>query len=69
MEKSFDDYILKVKSQLVCNADDFQKANHYLYDYTDNQIDENLNYFKGCYREGLSEYKSLLFFHDYLNKQ
>lgn len=37
------------------------------YTYTDEQIFENVEYFDKCRKRGLSAYKALLFFHDYLN--
>jgi hypothetical protein len=30
-------------------------------------LKNNVDYFKKCYMKGLSAYKALLFFHDYLN--
>ena len=37
------------------------------YTYTVEQIFENLDYFDKCRKRGLSAYKALLFFNDYLN--
>jgi len=37
------------------------------YTYTDEQIFANVEYFDKCRKRGLSAYKALLFFHDYLN--
>lgn len=37
------------------------------YSYTDEQIFANVEYFDKCRKSGLSAYKALLFFHDYLN--
>jgi len=37
------------------------------YTYTDEQIFGNVEYFEKCKKRGLSAYKALLFFHDYLN--
>lgn len=31
-------------------------------------LKDNVEYFKKCYQEGLSAYKALLFFQDYLNE-
>ena len=64
--KDFEKYIDKVRSQLECNASEEYKSNYITYDYTNQQVDDNLNYFRDCMDHGLSEYKSLLFFGDYL---
>lgn len=32
-------------------------------------LKDNVEYFKRCYENGLSAYKALLFFHDYLNDE
>ena len=37
------------------------------YTYTDEQIFANVEYFDKCRKSGLSAYKALLFFHNYLN--
>ena len=36
--------------------------------YTINDIDNNIDYFNKCYQDGLSAYKALLFFFDYLQE-
>ena len=64
--KDFKKYIGDVKSQLNCNATERIKNNHITYIYSNEQIDNNLNYFKKCMESELSAYKSLLFFEDYL---
>ncbi len=64
---NFKEYISGVKSQLTCNASDDYKNNHGSYDYTNSDVDNNLDYFEKCQERGLSAYKSLLFFYDYLN--
>ena len=58
------------------NKTQFSSFEHYLimvgirsvdsYSYTDEQIFNNIEYFKKCYDEHLSPYKSLLFLHDYI---
>ena len=60
------EYIKDVKSQLYCNATTEYIQYYVVYDYTNNQIDLNLNYFKDCLNSGLSAYKALLFFNDIL---
>lgn len=37
------------------------------YSYSEEMIFSNIDYFKRCNDLGLSAYKALLFFHDYLN--
>lgn len=36
--------------------------------YTDEQLTENLDYFKECFKSGLSEYKALVFLNDHIIK-
>lgn len=43
-----------------------EKEYYVCYDYTEEQIKLNINYFKDCQKQGLSPYKALLFFYDYL---
>ena len=63
----FDLYLDNVKEQLYCNASDDYKNNYITYLYSNEDVNNNLNYFKKCFHDGLSAYKSLLFFGDYLN--
>ena len=44
-------------------------TNDYLYGYTNKQVDDNKKYFYKCRRDGLSPYKALLFFNDYLENK
>ena len=60
-------YLFNAKQQLCCNASEYYKNNYITYDYTDEQIDRNKDYFERCMKSGLSDYKALLFFGDYLN--
>lgn len=64
--KDFDLYMLDVKSQLTENATDFYKDNHITYTYSNEVVDNNLDYFEDCMNKGLSAYKALLYFYDYL---
>lgn len=64
---SFEDYILDVKSQLICNASEEYKSKYITYNYSNEDIDNNKNYFYTCYNDNLSAYKALLFFYDFLN--
>ena len=64
MNVTFEEYIEDIKSQLCCNNPKI--VNFITYDYSEQQIDENLDYFKECLDRNLSGYKALLFFSDYL---
>lgn len=60
-------YISDVKSQLSCNVpSDYEYIS---YCYTNEMIDENRAYFTLCRMHGLSSYKALLFFNDFLNDE
>jgi hypothetical protein len=65
----FDEYIEDVKSQLDETATDFHKSNYVTYTYSNELVDTNLDYFEDCMNGGLSAYKALLFFYDYLNSE
>ena len=60
------DYIKEVKSHLECNASDDYKREYITYLYSNDDIDNNLYYFKTAMNNGLSPYKALLFFHYYM---
>ena len=60
-------YIDYVKSQLYCNATEEYRSNHITYDYTNEEVDRNIDYFNVCQRNGLSPYYALLFFYGYLS--
>lgn len=64
--KDFEKYIEGVKEQLYCNANEDYRNNYGTYLYTNEQIESNLGYFRRCMESGLSSYKALLFFNDYL---
>ena len=57
MNVTFEEYIKDVKSQLCCNNPEI--VDFITYDYSEQQIDENLD-------KNFSGYKALLFFSDYL---
>ncbi len=63
----FENYIERTKEQLCCNATEEFKNKYITYTYENKQIDDNLDYFKKCMESGLSPYKALLFFDDYLH--
>lgn len=37
------------------------------YTYSEEDLMNNIEYFRNCYNQELSAYKALLYFHDYLN--
>lgn len=67
INNQFNDYIEDVKKQLIINATEEYKSQYITYSFTNEQIDDNLEYFKKCMESKLSPYKALLNFHDYLN--
>jgi len=67
MNCSFEEYKESVLGQLECNADDDYKSKYVVYLYDNNDIENNLAYFRDCLTRGLSPYKALLFFRDYLD--
>jgi hypothetical protein len=64
--KDFEKYIEETKEQLYCNATEDYRNNNVTYLCTNEQIESNLDYFRRCMESGLSSYKALLFFNDYL---
>jgi len=59
-------YMEEVRERLYSNATDYYKNNFITYTYSNEQVDENVNYFEECMNKSLSSYKALLFFGDYL---
>ena len=64
----FKEYIEKVKENLCQNMTEDEKSVLICYEFTDDDIDNNLDYFKNCYNQELSAYKALLYFNDYIEK-
>jgi hypothetical protein len=64
----FEEYMKDVKSQLYCNTSQEFIDNHITYLHSNEKVEEHIDYFKECMDKGLSPYKSLLFFSDYLNE-
>lgn len=60
-------YIQAVKDNLTCNNDVY--CGFYTFDYSDEDIDNNTEYFIDCMNIGLSPYKALLFFYYYLQEK
>jgi len=63
-EYAWNAYIDDVHCQLSCNNPN--PVDFIVYDYTNEQVKQNETYFRNCLRNGLSGYKALLFFGDYL---
>lgn len=66
---NFNEYIMDVKSQLDCNATEEFKNNYITYLYSNEDIDNNLDYFERCMKAGKSAYTALLFFTEYLDSK
>lgn len=62
MNFTFEEYIKDVKSQLECNASEEYKKKYVVYTYSNEDVDNNLDYFKKMYDDGYSAYKALLLF-------
>ena len=69
--QDFERYLKTLHEHLCCNMTEEQHEKEYFvcYDYTEEQINLNIDYFKNCQEQGLSPYKALLFFYDYLIEQ
>lgn len=67
VDKLFEEYLINVREQLECNTTEEYKSNYIIYGYTNEQVDNNLDYFKKSMESKLSTYKALLNFNDYLN--
>lgn len=66
---NFEEYIINVKSQLYCNTSEDDRKEYITYMFSNEQIDQNIDYFKKCFDIDLSGYKALLFFKDYLDEK
>lgn len=62
MNLTFEEYIKDVKSQLECNASEEYKKKYVVYPYSNEDVDNNLDYFKKMYDDYYSAYKALLLF-------
>jgi len=56
MKRTFENYLIMVGIRAI----DFT--------YTDDQIMDNAEYFRDCYKFQMSAYKALLFLHDHLKE-
>lgn len=73
MDITLEEYLEDIKRHLFDYQSDEDKKDLQLlfsfYDYKYEEILNNKEYFKKCMDDGLSTYKALLFFDDYLQKQ
>lgn len=67
--RNFDEYMADVFSQLDENVSDEYRGTHITYTYSNNLVNNNLDYFEDCMNKRLSSYKALLFFYDYLHNE
>lgn len=67
-DSNFVNYMFSVYGQLSCNACKEYQAECITYAYTSEQVNQHLDYFRDSMTHGLSSYKALLFFHEYLNE-
>ena len=66
MNCTLEEYIQNVKSQLCVNQ--MGPVDYITYNYSNELVDQHINYFEYQLKQGLSAYKALLFFHDYLDE-
>ena len=64
---NFNLYLNSVKEQLSCNTSEEFKSQYITYDFSNEEVDNNQEYFKKSMISSLSPYKALLFFKNYLN--
>jgi len=65
MNCTLKEYIEDAKSQLCVNQ--MGPVDYITYNYTNEQVDRNIDYFEQCWKQDLSAYKALLFFPDYID--
>lgn len=61
-----ENYIEEVKSHLCCNMSEENRSRFVCYEYTNEQVDNNIEYFEDCCNDHISAYTALLLFYDYL---
>jgi hypothetical protein len=59
----------EVREQLECNATDEYKSQYVTYTHSNEVVDDNIDYFKTCWRDQLSSYKALLFLSCHLEEK
>jgi hypothetical protein len=64
MKITIEQYIKEAKTRLTCNKEVKKGDTGYI--YSNQQIDDNIPYFQEALKDGLSPYKALLYFNDYL---
>ncbi len=69
MNLTIHQYIAEAKTHLYCNTSEEDRMLYCTFDFTEKQIDDNVEYFKDCLKECLSPYKSLLYFGDYIRSK
>ena len=65
MKCTFKEYMNDVYGQLECNATEDYKSKYIVYTHTNEEVNNNLDFFEEMYNEEISPYKVLLFFSDY----
>ena len=68
MNYTLEEYLEDTKRHLNHFQTDNELKEYYNFDYTFQEILENKEYFESCLNKGISTYKALLFFEDYLKK-
>ena len=68
MNYTLEEYLEDTKRHLNYFQTDDELKEYYNFDYTFQEILENKEYFESCLNKGISTYKALLFFEDYLKK-
>lgn len=66
MNCTFEEYMKDVRSQLECNRSAEDKAKYGCYTYSEQTVNENLDYFMDCLTRNIGTYTALLFLQDYL---
>jgi len=71
MDCTFEEYIMDIKSQLLCNVFEKEKEDYIVFDLSEEQIDNNESYFEDSWKRGISGYKALTFLelNNILNKE
>lgn len=59
MAKSFNKFMEDVYSQLECNTSEEYQNQYITFTYTEDFIKTKIDYFKNCYKKGMSAYMAL----------
>ena len=68
MNYTLEEYLENTKKHLTYLQTNNESKEYCTFNYTFEEILENKEYFESCLNKGLSTYKALLFFDDYLKK-